>query len=134
MGLADLLDVAKKLVTVLNSASPCSIELASGGLALNDEKPVIVIVPDEDIGAASARAVAELPFWLKLNVSGLIPFHKESMNAFKDNEIFLHGEITGLAFVGFEISRVAEFSHRKIYLKLRPSNHFGIFLTMFRET
>ena len=97
-----LLDVAEKLIAILESAAPRAVKLTASGLALDDKERLGGVVPDEDIRPPAACAVAEFPLRLQLDVPGLVAFFEQPVNTLKDHEIFRRGEVAGLALVDDE--------------------------------
>jgi hypothetical protein len=89
LGFADLLSVAEKLITVLQSFIPGLFELGPGGLAFDDEQRLTEIIFDENIGPTTAGTTTELPFWFQFDVVWLVSFRQQTMDALKDDKIFI---------------------------------------------
>ena len=136
LSLADLLGIAEKLVAIAQGGIPSTVELAAGGLALDDEEGLGEIVGDKNVRPPAAGAMAEFPFGFQLNVAGEVAFLQEPVHAFENDEVFQSEKITGLALVDLKslIFWVMESLIRGVHRQSRWADGFSEDLPLFGKT
>jgi hypothetical protein len=91
LGFADLLGVTEWLVAVLQGFAPGAFELVSGRFAFNDQERFSCVVADQNVGSATAGAMAQLPGGFEFDVLWLVAFFEQAMDAFENDEILVGG-------------------------------------------
>ena len=112
-----LLPIGKELPAVLFHVGEFVLVFRAESFAF-DYKNDFAVLRNANICAAALLRVTELPIFFKLNVFGLVALIEQTIDAFKDDEIF---------FVGFveEIISVASFDLRGIrkFFRVKVGTH-----------